>query len=277
MRFGGPVFTHTDDPELWARELQRLEYTAAYCPVDSNAGEETVAAFKKAARDADIVIAEVGAWSNPLSSDDRERKLAREQCSKQLDLADRIGARCCVNISGSRGRKWDGPDEKNLTEETFQMIVESVREIIDAVKPERTVYSLETMPWAYPDSTESYARLIDAIDRSQFGVHFDPTNLVNSPQRYFNNAALIEEFVDRLGPYIRSVHAKDIRLGKEFMTHLDEVRPGTGNLNYGTLLDCLDRLDRDVCLMMEHLPTAEEYDLAADYIRAVAESHDIEL
>lgn len=277
MRFGGPVFADTDDPELWVRELDRLGYTAAYCPVDSNASEETVAAFKKAARDADIVIAEVGAWSNPLSSDDRERKLAREQCSRQLDLADRIGARCCVNISGSRGRKWDGPDEKNLTEETFQMTVESVREIIDAVKPERTFYTLETMPWAYPDSTESYARLIDAIDRPQFGVHFDPANLVNSPQRYFNNAALIEEFVERLGQHIRSVHAKDIRLGKEFMTHLDEVRPGTGNLDYRTLLDCLDRLDRDVCLMMEHLPTAEEYDLAADYIRAVAESRDIEL
>jgi sugar phosphate isomerase/epimerase len=81
MRFGGPVFAHSDDPELWVRELDRLGYTAAYCPVDSNAGEDTVADFKKAACDADIVIAEVGAWSNPLSSDDRERKLAREQCS----------------------------------------------------------------------------------------------------------------------------------------------------------------------------------------------------
>ena len=73
-------------------------------------------------------------------------------------MADEIGARCCVNIAGSRGAKWDGPHPADLTPETFDLIVQSVREIIDAVKPTRAFYTLETMPWMYPDSADSYLR-----------------------------------------------------------------------------------------------------------------------
>jgi len=37
--------------------------------------------------------------------------------------------------------------------------------------------------------------LIEAIDRAAFGAHFDPVNLINSPRRYYDNAALIREEV----------------------------------------------------------------------------------
>ena len=119
----------------------------------------------KPRKKADIVIAEVGAWSNPISIDDTEREAALEKCRIQLALADRIGANCCVNISGSRGPKWDGPHPDNLTDDTFDLIVESVRLIIDDVKPTRTFYALETMPWAYPEGPDSYLGLLKAIDR----------------------------------------------------------------------------------------------------------------
>jgi hypothetical protein len=45
----------------------------------------------------------------------------------------------------------------------------------------------------YPDSVENCERLIKAIDRDRFAVHYDPVSLVNSPSRYFGNAALISE------------------------------------------------------------------------------------
>jgi len=149
--------------------------------------------------------------------------------------------------------------------------VETVRGIIDAVKPSRTFYTLEPMPWMYPDSVESYLRLIEAIDRERFAVHLDPVNLVCSPQRYYNNGALIRECFARLGPYIKSCHAKDIVLSEKLTVHLDEVRPGLGNLDYGVFLRELDRLDPDTPLMLEHLQTAEEYALATEYVRSVAQ------
>jgi len=193
-----------------------------------------------------------------------------EKCRRQLDLAERIGARCCVNIAGSRGAKWDGPCAEDLTEDTFGLIVDSVRSIIDAVKPKRAYYALETMPWMYPDSVDSYERLIKAIDRERFAVHFDAVNLVNSPSRYFNNGELIREFVSRLGPQIRSCHLKDIRLADHLTVHLSEVIPGTGGLVYRCLLRELNRLDPDLPVMLEHLPGEPEYDAAARYVREVA-------
>jgi sugar phosphate isomerase/epimerase len=204
--------------------------------------------------------------------------LSIEKCIKSLQLADEIGANCCVNISGSRNlEKWAGPHKDNLTQETFDLIVEVTRKIIDSVKPKNTFYSLETMPWAYPDSVESYERLIKAIDRKQFGVHFDPVNLVISPQVYFNNGEIISEAFKKLGQNIRSCHAKDILLLDDKTTpHMPEVRPGLGNLNYALFLRELSKLD-NIPLMMEHLSSVEEYDIAARYIRNVGSQNGIVL
>lgn len=271
MRLGAHVEVPSADPEAWIATLRDFGYSAAYCPLPLGTCDEAeIRRYADVAAAADIVIAEVGAWSNPLSSDDAERSAAIDKCIAALVLAESIGARCCVNISGARGPKWDGPDEKNLTPETFDMIVEVVRNIIDAVEPKRTFYTLETMPWAYPDSADSYLELLCAIDRKAVAVHFDPVNLVCSPQRYFANGDLIRDCFAKLGPHIRSCHAKDIILHEKLTTHLDEVRPGQGNLDYATFLTELSKLDdRDTPLMIEHLPM-DQYPVAAEHIRTVA-------
>lgn len=269
LHLGGPVFDKYQGPDEWAQAVKRLGYSAAYCPVGADASDADVQAYERAAREAEIIIAEVGAWSNPISPDAKMRNAALAKCRRQLELADRIGARCCVNITGSRGAQWDGPDVRNLTEETFEMIVEVTRSIIDAVKPTRTYFTLETMPWAYPDSPDSYLRLFRAIDRERFAVHLDPVNLVCSPQRYYGSGALIRECFAKLGPYIKSCHAKDILLQTKLTTHLDEVRPGQGGLDYAAFLKELSKLP-GTPLMLEHLPNADEYKKAAEHIRTVA-------
>jgi len=275
MRLGAPLFEACTTPEEWVAALREHGYSAAYCPVGPQAPDDVVAAYERAAAEADIVIAEVGAWSNPISPDEAERAEAREKCKAALALADRIGARCCVNIAGSRGEVWHGPHPDDLTEETFDLIVATTREIIDAVKPTRTYYTLETMPWMYPDSPDSYLRLIEAVDRDHFGVHLDPVNLINSPERFFHNGAFLEECFAKLGPYIKSCHAKDVAMSGEFLVHLDEVRPGLGKLDYRVFLREAARLP-DMPIMLEHLPTAEEFALAAEYLRSVARGEGLE-
>lgn len=277
MRLGGPLFEKFADPSQWIGALRRQDYGAAFCPVGTDADDATVRGYRHAAEKAGVVIAEVGAWSNPLSRDQATRNKALDGCKKGLDLAERIGARCCVNIAGSRGEKWDGPHADDLTDETFDLIVECVRDIIDSVKPRETYYTLETMPWMYPDSPECYARLLKAIDRKAFAVHLDPVNLICSPQRYFSNGAVIRECFKKFGRHIRSCHAKDIRLQDKLTTHLDEVRPGLGRLDYPVFLKELNQLAPDIPLMMEHLPNAEEYALAAKHIRSVAQKVNVKI
>ncbi len=270
MRLGGPVLEEYENPEQWVAALRRLGYRAAYCPVDEAQPDDVVHAYAAAAAEADIVIAEVGAWSNPLGPDEDSRRAALSLCQRRLALADAIGARCCVNITGSRSERWDGPHPDNLTPDTFALIVDTVRAIVDAVRPTRTFYVLETMPWMYPDSPESYLELIRAINRPRVAVHLDPVNLVCSPQRFYANGALIRACFDMLGPLIKSCHAKDIALDGRLTVHLDEVRPGAGLLDYRILLRHLGTLHPDTPLMLEHLATPEEYAAGAAYIRSVA-------
>ena len=270
MRLGGPIFKKYTNPQEWVVAMQSYNYRAAYCPVSLDASDDVIQAYVNAAAEANIVIAEVGAWSNPLSPDPVEREAALTKCKRSLQLADKIGARCCVNITGSRGNKWDGPSPLDLTEETFDMIVTTTQDIIDAVNPICTAFALETMQWSYPDSPDCYLRLIQAIDRKALAAHLDPVNLVNSPERYFHNSVLIRDCFAKLGPHIKSCHAKDITLGSKGQVHLDEVRPGLGGLDYATYLQELDSSDPDTPLMLEHLPDEQEYALAAEYIRGVA-------
>lgn len=270
MRLGGPIYGDRSTPEAWVASVKAKGYRASPCPCGVHDDDATVQAYAAAAAAHDIVIAEVGAWSNPISPDDTVRSEALAKCKAGLDLADRIGARCCVNISGARGERWDGPHPDNLTDDCFDLIVDTVREIIDTVKPSRTYYTLETMPWAYPDSADSYLRLLEAIDRERFAVHLDPVNIVNCPSRYFRSGELIRDCFAKLGPYIRSCHAKDIVLHDRLTLHLDEARPGLGGLDYHVYLTELDKLDPDTPLILEHLPTEDEYDAAAAHLRGVA-------
>ena len=277
MRLGGKVTPAAATPQAWVAAVQAKGYRAAYAPVGPEADAVTIEAYRRAAADADIVIAEVGAWSNPIATDPAIRAAALEKCIVSLRLADALGARCCVNIAGSRSERWAGPHPENVSQETFALIVESVQTIIDAVQPQNTFYTLETMPWIFPDSTASYQALLHAIDRDAFAVHFDPVNMINSPTRYFRNGELIREFVDELRPYIRSVHLKDILLHDQLTVHLDEVRPGEGALRIDLLLRELQTLDPDLPVMLEHLPDDAAYDLAAAHVRQVAAQEGIGL
>jgi len=278
IRLGGPLYKKYNNPDEWIIALNELSYRAAYCPVGLDATSHEIKAYKAAAQKANIVISEVGAWSNPIDPDLKKSKASIEKCINSLKLADEIGANCCVNISGSRNPgQWAGPHKDNLTPETFDLIVETTRKIIDAVKPGNTFFTLEAMPWSYPDSVESYESLIKAIDRKQFGVHLDPVNLVTSPQIYFKNGELIKNAFMKLGPFIRSCHAKDILLLDDKVTpYLPEVRAGLGNLNYAIFLKELAKL-KNIPLMLEHLNSADEYHKAAEYIRSVGGENNIKL
>jgi len=268
VRLGAPVPGKFSDPVEWIKAVRALRYSAAYCPVQTGAPEELIRSFRAESKKSNILIAEVGVWNNMLDPDDAARKESIRKNIDTLQLADEIGASCCVNISGARGEIWDGPYPGNYTRETFDLIVETVRYIIDQVKPVSAFYTLEPMPYMLPDSPDSYLRLIKAVDRKQFAAHLDPVNMISSPQRYFNNAAFIRECFTRLGPYIKSIHAKDITILPELTVHLEECRPGLGSLDYSVLLQETSKL-KDIPIMLEHLEKQEDYILAAKYVREI--------
>jgi sugar phosphate isomerase/epimerase len=272
MRLGGFFDEQFSSPTEWVAILQAKGYTAAYAPYriapgGNFPGDADLLAYRQAAQAADILIAEVGAWGrNYVAEDEGECQRAIEESIRLLDMAEKLGARCLVNSAG-----WRRTPAENFSDATFRLIVETVQTIVDAVHPTHARFTLELVPDIFPYSCDSYLDLLRAVDRPGFGVHFDLANITVSPYLCHHNAALIRECVEKLGPYIRSCHAKDVIVTKGMVVHIDETRPGLGYLDYPALIRELNRLDPDMPLMMEHLASNAEYALAAEYIRSCAE------
>ena len=264
IRLGGPIFLTSNDPAELAREHRRLGYSAAYCPKadpkDTAAAKAIEAAFARE----NVVIAEVGAWVNMLDANPAKRKANLDYVTERLQLAELVGARNCVDIAGSYNpTRWDGPDPRNLSKEFLDATVENCRKVIDAAKPKRTKFTIEMMGWSLPDGPDTYLQLIKAIDRKEFAVHVDICNILNSTQRYYQNAALIHECFTKLGRWIMSCHAKDVAPNK---THFEEAIPGRGGMDWVAYLNAIATYAPNAPLMLEHLKNAEEYDEARNFL-----------
>ena len=277
MRFGGFIFKKWNNPEEWAQAAIEAGYSAVYFPVDHTADLKVIDGYKNAAEAADLVICEIGVWNNLLDRNPEKREANMQRAIHQLELADYVGANCCVNISGNCGEQWDGHHPDNLTQKTFEEVVLTTQKIIDAVNPKNTEYSLEPMPWMFPHTADSYVDLIKAVDRKAFAAHLDPVNVINSPIQYYRTGEVIQEWFDKLGTQIKSCHAKDIIMSGKLTVHLDECRPGTGNLDYETYLKCMTKLPDRACLMLEHMTEEIDYIEATKYIKGLASKLGIKL
>ncbi|HXJ91424.1 MAG TPA: TIM barrel protein [Terriglobia bacterium] len=273
LRLGGPIFVKSDDPAVLAQAHRDLGYRAAYAPDvklnDTDRIKSVIGEFNSR----DVIIAEVGAWRNMLDPDSVKRQANMAYVQEKLALADELAARCCVDIAGSYDPKvWFGPNPRNLSREFIDATVENCRKLIDAVKPTRTKFSIEMMPFNFPSGPDEYLELIRKVDRESFAVHLDVCNVMNSPERMYHNGDVIRECFQKLGRWIVSCHAKDLKWEEYVQVSLREVIPGRGDIDYKAYLEGLAQLPGDAPLMLEHLSTAEEYAEGRGYIKSVAKS-----
>lgn len=278
---GQAGYREQDDPAVLAQEHKRLGYTAAFCPDGQPGDAARVNAIRQAFSEAGVLIAEVGAWRNMMTPDAAARQANVEYVARQLALADELGVKCCVDIAGSfDGNTLSGPHPRNLSREFFDGTVENCRKIVDTVKPRVARFCIEMKAWDLPDGPDSYLRLIRAVDRAAFAVHIDICNIINSPVRYYNNTALIHETFQKLGKWVLSCHAKDLKWVTQVNVNFAEVPPGQGGIpGQGPGVDYHAYISEvakaGVPLMMEHFTTNEEFQQGARYIRKVAAELDV--
>lgn len=131
MRLGiNKTFRHKT-PEEWAKGMHELGCRSVVFPADSTADETLIGQYVKCAEKYDLQFAEVGIWKNQLAPDKEEQKRVIDFSVEQLKLAERVGARCCVNVAGAVGPLWDGPYKENFSQETWKRTVAVIQEIID--------------------------------------------------------------------------------------------------------------------------------------------------
>jgi len=255
--------------EEWAQRNLSLGLNSVVFPCCYTDNLQTIDRYLTACRDFGLRIAEVGAWKNLLTPNLAERKKNFEFCKGQLELAEYIGADCCVNISGSKGDIWDGPYRENYSEKTYEEIISCIQTLIDSVKPQKTFYTPEPMPWMHPFSPEDYLQMMKDIDRDRFAVHMDIVNMINSPEKYLFNKEFTDEAFKLLGKYTKSCHIKDIVLQTNLTTILRETALGDGGFDLKNYIKQIDNVSADMPLIIEHLTKEEDYIRAIEYIKSI--------
>jgi len=269
MRLGiSENFPHSS-PEEWAMLHKQAGLDAVVFPLGHTAPVSKIDAYVNAANAYDIVIAEVGSWCNPLDPDLQKREANRTTCLRQLELAEYIGAKCCVNISGAIGEVWDGSYAENYTPQTRESIIQHLQDLLDAVKPVKTKYTLEPMPHMLPDSPESYLELIRDVNRPGFGVHVDIVNMLVSPRVYFNNRQLVDDTFRLLGKYTASCHVKDAILDHSLTVSIRETECGHGGLDLAYYVKKADETDPQMPMIIEHLSDMRKFRDAISYIKSL--------
>ena len=257
---------HTS-PEDWAAKHKALGLKSINFPVDYLSGEETYMAYKRAADEAGLIIAEVGIWRNTLAADPEERAKWIDYAIGQLKMADKIGAICCVNVVGTPyGPRWDGGYRDNFSEDLWQQAVKMIQQIIDTANPQHTKFSIESMPWMIPSTPDEYLRLIKDVNRPQFGAHLDVVNMITSPDKYFFNDCFLKECFTKLKGQIISCHLKDIHLKEEYTFQLQECACGEGSLDLELYAQLAAEENPNMPMIIEHLNTDEEYAESVAYV-----------
>ncbi len=266
MRLGMNFGLKAKNPEAWAEEMSSYGVKAACLPVDFHADFHEIEGYMKAAKAYDIVIAEVGAWCNPLTKDPREAAAAFEKCVEQLKLADYVGARCACNIAGSAGPVWDAYYPDNYSEEFYKKTVETIQKIIDTANPKHTFYAIEPMPWMVPSSPDEYLTLIRDVGSDRLAVHLDIINWINSFERYRFQRQFMDEVFEKLHGRIVSCHFKDCILKNDLTFQIEEKPVGEGAFDIDYYYDKVNEENPDLPLMIEHLPSKRAYVRSMKYI-----------
>lgn len=278
MRFGGSILKPYHSPKEWLALVKELKYSAVTFPVHWSAPASVRREYLQCIRDSDLLIGEVGVWKNLFAPDAEEREAAFEESLRCLELAEEVGANCCVNISGAPAALWDGYHPANYSRALYDRVIEISQRIIDRVGPVNTAYTLEPMPWMCPRSPEEYLQLMRDVDRPAFLVHLDYCNMISSMDRYADAAGFIQHCFDLLGPFIRSIHAKDVCLDDHVLpVCIREVQPGAGCIPFDTVLRLSHAINQDIPVFVEHLPDHESYLAAAAFIHQTAKKAGVPL
>ena len=268
MRLGIARKIPSSSPDEWAEKCVELGIGAVNFPKKCTDSDAEIDSHLRACRDHGLVIAEVGAWGckpEPLTPENMAEKMRWRK--RQLELAEYVGANCCVDITGSAGAVWTGGCRENYDPGFQQAIIDGIREIVDEVKPVRTFYTLEPMPWMIPYSPENYLEVLDKIDRPQVAVHMDAINMISSPEKLLFNREFLDHCFELLGPRTKACHLKDVKLETPLTVLLIESACGEGDLDILHYLELAHAVSPDMPVIIEHLSTVEEYLASLHYVQ----------
>lgn len=159
-----------------------------------------------------------------------------------------------------------GPDPLNYAPETEDRLVRSLTEIAEACEEYQIPITLEVHVTTTLRDAETIRRIIERTGSSWIKVNADLVNFVSGFHAAYDTTKLINHVYDVLGSYIYMAHLKDVKVDAPLVVHISECLPGTGLLDWDTLLTRFEKLLPDGFALIEHLTDYNDVMKARDFV-----------
>jgi len=151
-----------------------------------------------------------------------------------------------------RGSWYAHPD--NHKPETFETLVDSLKQVCEAAESEGTMLAVEGHTLSILDTPERIAELIEAVGSDTLRFNMDPVNFVGSVSQAFSTTEVIDHLFDVLGKYMICGHAKDFFIQDRLVLHIEETVIGEGIVDNAQYLRRFEEVCPEGYLQIEHLP-----------------------
>lgn len=214
-------------------------------------------------KERDIHVAVLGCYINPTNPDEAKRQEEVAKFIEHLKYARIIGADMVGTETGRYSSSFDVVKE-TYTEECYQLLLKSMREIVRAAEKLGMIVGVEAVHDHTLYSPEMMRRFLDDIDSPNVEAILDPVNLISA-----DDVDRQEEIIDRAfsmyGDRISMLHIKDFRMegGAPEFEHV-----GEGLFDYRPLLRHLKR-DKPYITMLLENSNAGRYHQDVEYLQKI--------
>lgn len=200
-------------------------------PYLKNISLKDLGLIAKKLKEEKIKVTVLGAYYNMISPDLEERKIGEERYKKMLEILKIFDGIVVGTEPGSYNLDFSY-NEKNHTEESYQIVLESFRKFAKIAEKNEVNMGLEPVCTLTIGNIEILKRLFNEINSPNFKIIFDPVNLI-CVENYKEQDKIIKNIFKYFADKIVTVHFKDFKIENN---KLVRVSPGKGILNYKLLL-----------------------------------------
>ncbi len=208
---------------------------------------ERAGALGKALREAGVGIPLIGAYFNPVHSDEAKIRKGMAVFKDYLRTAGLLGASYVGSETGSfNGDKWTYHPE-NRTEGALKRVTEAFRELADTAAENGLSIAVEGAAGHVCYSPEVLDRAIRMIGRPNVACIFDLYNYLDS-SNYEDRYGILERGLALFGKRIIAYHIKDFTVENGA---LRQVGVGQGEMDFDRILTAVYRNDPEARLILE--------------------------
>jgi len=231
------------------------------------AKEDTIEYMRNVFHSKNLKIGQIYHGANLISPNEKIRSKSINAVKKVIKIAEQLHCPCVAGSVGSLVHDYYARafHPNNLSEKGWKLTIKSINHVLEAAEDAKVNFCVQPAMYSSVNSLEITKELMNVIDHPNLKVCLDPVNFImGSTELYYNNASFLNEMFETLGEYIYTAHAKDLILDYEERGSFTalvfrETVAGEGNMDYLTFLKRLKELDSEICLLVEHLGSDEQY------------------